>query len=305
MKILVTGSTGFIGRQLCRELQVRDIEFRATSRSAENFTINDFVSCDLENDPDLSSLLSGCNAVIHLAGRAHVVKDDSSHLYQRANEFVTRRLAEAAKASGVRRFVFISSIKVNGESSPNNAPFTALDIPNPQDSYGRSKLAAENALKEVCQGSNMDFVIIRPTLVYGKGVKANFQTLIKLVNTGLPLPFASITNRRSMIGINNLIDLIILAAISKKSSNQTFLASDDFDISTPDLLRLISISLDRQNRIFKFPIWLLRLIAVVTGNKTSFEKLTGSLVVDITSTKHILSWTPQHDLQSELSKAVN
>ena len=304
MKILITGANGFIGTHLCHELSNRNLGFRATARNANENNYVDFVSCDLETTESLDQLMDGCDMVVHLAGRAHVTSDDSKEKYRVANEFVTQRLANAAVQSGIARFVYISSIKVNGESSVPGLPIRQSDTPNPLDNYGRSKLAAELALQEICRANSMDYVIIRPTLVYGIGVKANFSALISAVKRGIPLPIATVKNVRSMIGINNLVDLIIATCINQKAANQTFLASDGIDTSTPALVRFIATSLNRRPRIFPFPISILRLLAAVFGKSSAIDKLTGSLSVDISHTTSTLNWHPPFSIESEIAKAV-
>ena len=304
MRILVTGANGFIGAHLCQELSRRGINFRATARNSNANNYADFVNCDLETAESLDQLMDGCDIVVHLAGRAHVTSDDSKEKYRVANEFVTQRLADAAIKNGISRFVYLSSIKVNGESSGPGLPIRSTDVPSPLDNYGRSKLAAEQALQEICSASSMDYVIIRPTLVYGKGVKANFSALISAVKRGIPLPIATVKNSRSMIGINNLIDLIVATCTNPKAANQTFLASDGIDTSTPELVRLIAKSLNRRTRIFPFPISILRSLAAVFGKSTVIDKLTGSLAVDISHTTNTLNWHPPFSIESEIAKAV-
>ena len=304
MKILITGANGFIGAHLCQELSSRKIGFRATARNSNENNYADFVSCDLETTESLSQLMDGCDIVVHLAGRAHVTSDDSQEKYRIANEFVTHQLANAAAQNGIARFVYISSIKVNGESSSPGLPIRSSDTPSPLDNYGRSKLAAEKVLQEICRVNNMEYVIIRPTLVYGKGVKANFSALVSAVQKGAPLPIASVRNSRSMIGINNLIDLVIATCTNPHAANQIFLASDGNDISTPALVRLIAQSLNRPSRIFPFPVFVLRLLAVVVGKSSFIDKLTGSLSVDISHTTSTLNWKPPFSTESEVAKAV-
>jgi UDP-glucose 4-epimerase len=304
MKILITGANGFIGAHLCQELSSRKIDFRATARNSNENNYADFVSCDLETTESLSQLMDGCDIVVHLAGRAHVTSDDSQEKYRIANEFVTHQLANAAAQNGIARFVYISSIKVNGESSSPGLPIRSSDTPSPLDNYGRSKLAAEKVLQEICRVNNMEYVIIRPTLVYGKGVRANFSALISAVQKGAPLPIASVRNSRSMIGINNLIDLVIATCTNPHAANQIFLASDGNDISTPALVRLIAQSLNRPSRIFPFPVFVLRLLAVVVGKSSFIDKLTGSLSVDISHTTSTLNWKPPFSTESEVAKAV-
>ena len=304
MKILVTGANGFIGTHLCQELSKRGISYRATARDSNKNNYSDFVSCDLETTESLKQLMDKCQVVIHLAGRAHATNDDSWDKYRAANELVTQRLASAAVQNGVTRFVYISSIKVNGEANTSDKPFRASDNPAPYDNYGKSKLAAELALQQICSHGSMDYVIIRPTLVYGKGVKANFSALVSAVKKGLPLPIATVKNSRSMIGINNLIDLIVTTSTNQKATNQTFLASDGTDVSTPELVQLIAQSLNRPTRIFPFPIMILKLFAAIFGKLSAIEKLTGSLSVDISHTTNMLNWRPPFSVESEIAKAV-
>jgi UDP-glucose 4-epimerase len=305
MKILVTGANGFIGAHLCQELSNRNISFRSTARNSNKNHYIDFISCDLETTESLNHLMDGCDIVVHLAGRAHVTSDDSQEKYSVANEFITQRIANAATKNGISRFVYLSSIKVNGESSSPGIPIRQSDTPNPSDNYGRSKLAAELVLQEICRANSMDYVIIRPVLVYGKGVKANFSALVSAVKKSLPLPIASVHNSRSMIGINNLIDLIVKTCTNPKAANQTFLASDGDDISTPALVRLIAKSLNRPARIFPFPTSILRLLASVIGRSSTIDKLTGSLSVDISHTMDSLNWQPPFSTESEIAKAVS
>ena len=304
MKILITGANGFIGAHLCQELSNRSISFRSTARNTNENHYIDFISCDLETTETLNHLMDGCDVVVHLAGRAHVTSDNSQEKYRIANEFITQRIANAAAKNGISRFVYLSSIKVNGESSVPGLPIRQSDTPNPLDNYGRSKLAAELALQEICRANSMDYVIIRPVLVYGKGVKANFSALVSAVKKGLPLPIASVKNTRSMIGISNLINLIVDACTNPKAANQTFLASDGIDMSTPELVRLIAKSLNRRTRIFPFPISILRSLAVVFGKSSVIDKLTGSLSVDISHTTNTLNWRPPFSVESEIAKAV-
>jgi UDP-glucose 4-epimerase len=284
MKIFITGANGFIGTHLCNELSNRNIGFRASARNANENSYTDFVSCDLETTESLDQLMDGCDIVVHLAGRAHMTSGNSREKYRVANELVTQRLANAAAQNGITRFVYLSSIKVNGESSNPGLPIRQSDTPRPLDDYGRSKLAAELALQAICHDNSMEYVIIRPT--------------------GLPLPIATVKNERSMIGINNLIDLIITSSTNPKAANQTFLASDGTDTSTPALVRLIAKSLNRQTRIFPFPISILRLLAAVFGKSSAIDKLTGSLSVDISHTTSTLNWHPPFSVESEIAKAV-
>lgn len=304
MTVLITGVNGFIGRHLSRELQRREIQIRGTARSSNHSNIKDFVECDLEQVLSLDKLVMGCDTIIHLAGRAHSKDDGAREKYFNANEDVTRRLIESAIRNGVKRFVYLSSIKVNGESNDPSTPIKVTDIPKPLDYYGASKLAAEECIKRVCAQSETEFVIIRPTLVYGKGVRANFDSLIKLVKTGLPIPLSGLRNKRSMIGVNNLVDLIITASTDPAAKNNIFLASDGDDLSTPEMIDLIAKALDKKARTFALPLALLRIIATVFGRSSDFVKLTGSLTVDLSHTVETLNWQPPFSTAQEVTAAV-
>jgi nucleoside-diphosphate-sugar epimerase len=229
----------------------------------------------------------------------------SESLYVSANVDVTRKLAQSAARTGVKRMILLSSVKVNGESTTINTPFTAQDIPNPQDPYGRSKTQAEQALWDVASGSELEGVVIRPPLVYGPGVRANFASLIGIVNRGIPLPLGSIRNKRSFISIDNLINCITTALQSSNAAGQTFLVSDGNDLSTPELIRSIASALHKSPMLIPFPPALLKLAATTAGKRSAYDRLCGSLTVDIASTKQNLSWTPPFTVQDSLQRTVD
>jgi UDP-glucose 4-epimerase len=310
MKILVTGATGFIGTQLSETLANSGHQVRDTARSvAPNCsTTHELITCDLESADNLDHLTTGCDAIVHLAGRAHVMSDNpatSESLYVSANVDVTRKLAQSAARTGVKRMILLSSVKVNGESTTINTPFTAQDIPNPQDPYGRSKTQAEQALWDVASGSELEGVVIRPPLVYGPGVRANFASLIGIVNRGIPLPLGSIRNKRSFISIDNLINCITTALQSSNAAGQTFLVSDGNDLSTPELIRSIASALHKSPMLIPFAPALLKLAATTAGKRSAYDRLCGSLTVDIASTKQNLSWTPPFTVQDSLQRTVD
>ena len=310
MKILVTGATGFIGTQLSETLANSGHQVRDTARSvAPNCsTTHELITCDLESADNLDHLTTGCDAIVHLAGRAHVMSDNpatSESLYVSANVDVTRKLAQSAARTGVKRMILLSSVKVNGESTTINTPFTAQDIPNPQDPYGRSKTQAEQALWDVTSSSGLEGVVIRPPLVYGPGVRANFASLIGIVNRGIPLPLDSIQNKRSFISIDNLINCITTALQSSNAAGQTFLVSDGNDLSTPELIRSIASALHKSPMLIPFPPALLKLAATTAGKRSAYDRLCGSLTVDIASTKQNLSWTPPFTVQDSLQRTVD
>ena len=304
MTVLITGVNGFIGQHLYRELHRRGIPAKGTARSSNSSNIADFVECDLEQTLSLDSLVIGCDTIIHLAGRAHNKDDGAIEKYFSANVDTTRRLIESATRNGVKRFVYLSSIKVNGESNDPSTPIQVSDLPKPLDNYGASKLAAEECITRACAQSATEYVIIRPTLVYGKGVRANFDSLIKLVKTGIPIPLGGLHNKRSMIGVNNLVDLIITASTESSARNNIFLASDGDDFSTPELINLIAKALDKKPRTFSLPLSFLHIVAKMFGRSSDFVKLTGSLTVDLSHTTNTLDWQPPYSTAQEVTAAV-
>ena len=310
MKILVTGANGFIGTQLSETLANSGHQVRNTARSlATNSPITrEMITCDLESADNLDHLTTGCDAIVHLAGRAHVMSDDpatSESLYLSANVDVTRKLAQSAARTGVKQMILMSSVKVNGESTTIDSPFTSQDTPNPQDPYGRSKTQAEQTLWDVASASGLEGVVIRPPLVYGPGVRANFASLIGIVNRGMPLPLGSIQNKRSFVAIDNLIDCVATALQSSNAAGQTLLVSDGNDLSTPELIRYIASALDKSPTLFPFPPVLLKLAATSAGKRSAYDRLCGSLTVDIALTKQKLSWTPPFTVQESLQRTVD
>ena len=286
MKILITGQNGFIGKALFTLLQQQNHEVRGTVRNEHqaNKDQNIVAIADINSTTDWKTALKGTEVVVHLANRAHVLNDhaqDPLTIFRKINVDGTIQLAKQAVESGVKRFIFISSIKVNGEYTDKH-PFTASDKPNPQDPYAVSKLEAENALHELSAQSFMKVIIIRPPLVYGQGVKGNFERLTRLVKSGTPLPFASIKNKRSLISLDNLLQLLVKTIVDPAVVNQTLLASDENDLSTPQLIRKIASSLGKPARLFSFPVVLLKMLAKLTGQSNTINRLTESLQIDNT-----------------------
>ena len=310
MKILVTGATGFIGTRLSETLTNSGHQVRNTTRSLapNSSTTCEVITCDLESADNLDHLTTGCDAIVHLAGRAHVMSDDpatSESLYLSANVDVTKKLAQSASRTGVKRMILMSSVKVNGESTTIDTPFTSQDAPNPQDPYGRSKTQAEQALWDVASTSELEGIVIRPPLVYGPGVRANFASLIGIVNRGIPLPLGSINNKRSFVSIDNLIDCIATALQSSNAAGQTLMVSDGNDLTTPELIRSIASALRKSPKLFPFPSALLKLAATTAGKRGAYDRLCGSLTVDIALTKQKLSWTPPFTVQDSLQRTVD
>lgn len=301
--ILLTGANGFLGRALRLELKARRYEVRAVVRSS---TQNNEISVgDIGPDNDWRPVLEGVDAVIHTAARAHVMNErghDSLDRYREVNVEGTLNLARQAAAANVNRFIFISSVKVNGESTVLGKPFTADGPPGPEDAYGISKWEAETGLKKLADETGIELVIIRPPLVYGPGVKANFRRLINWVRRGLPLPLASIDNRRSLVAIDNLVDLIITCIDHPAAVNQVLMVADGHDVSTTELLHAIGAALGKPARLYPCPANLLLIAGALVGKKTLVQRLVGNLQVDISSTRSLLGWDPPLSLEQGLRK---
>jgi nucleoside-diphosphate-sugar epimerase len=263
---------------------------------------------DIGPDTDWEQALRGTDKVVHVAARVHIMGDTVScplEEYRKVNVHGTLNLARQAAQAGVGRFVFISSIKVNGEKTLPGKPFTPDDSPAPEDPYARSKFEAEQGLHKLAQETGMEVVIIRPPLVYGPGVKGNFAKMIRLVEHGLPVPFGAIHNQRSMVGLDNLVDLIVTCIDHPAAANQVFLAGDGEDISTPELLRGIARAMDKPVRLIPVPAWILVPVATLLGKRAVAQRLLGSLQMDISKTRELLGWEPQVSVEEGIAIAVN
>ena len=303
MKILVTGANGFIGHALFSQLRNQQHDVIGAVRR----------SCDY---PDMTVLvdalswskaLTNQNVVIHTAAHAHVMNEtqpDALAVYRAVNVERTRKLAEQAADAGVKRFIFLSSIKVNGEQTISGAHFTSKSNAFPEDVYGISKWEAEQALHEVSARTGLEVVIIRPPLVYGPGVKGNFLSMLGWLSRGMPLPLGAIQNQRSLVGIDNLIDLIITCIDHTAAANQTFLVSDGEDLSITKLLRRMSESLGKPARLIPVPASLLQFGAKLLGKQDMAQRLLGNLQVDIAHTKKVLDWTPPVSVDEGLRRTA-
>lgn len=308
-KVMITGANGFVGKAMIRRLSASKVPMVAVFRSQPLVHEDGITEHILDIGPETNwdKALQGCEVVIHLAARVHVMKDtavDPLAEFRRTNLASTVNLARQAAAAGVKRFVYISSIKVNGEFT-SELPFSPSNMPGPQDAYGVSKLEAERALHEISRASGMDVVIVRPPLVYGPGVRANFRALLNVVNLAWPLPLGCVHNRRSMIYLDNLTDAIFQCAIHPKASGKTFLVADGEDISTPDLIRKLAKVLHRPCRVFGFPVVLLTLLAALTGKSSSVNRLTQSLIIDDSDIRNQLNWVPPYTLDQGLKETVD
>ncbi|EGR1167480.1 TPA: SDR family oxidoreductase [Vibrio parahaemolyticus] len=300
MSILLTGASGFIGSKLLEELSANNILSLGRDKP-EGLPSEKFFKLEIDNDTDYSVALSGVGVVVHLAARVHVMNDAVSNPLEEYREVNTRgtvNLARQAASAGVKRFVFVSSIKVNGEATSQDKPFTSADLHAPEDDYGLSKSEAERQLFEIVKETGMEVVIIRPTLVYGPGVKANFAALMNLVSKGVPLPFGCIkNNKRSLVSVDNLVDLIITCIDHPNAANQVFLVSDDHDVSTCEMVLQMAQALGKPTWQLPVPIWCYNLAGKALNKSDVVDRLTGSLQVDISHTKETLGWVPPQSLQ--------
>lgn len=307
MKILVTGGSGFVGHALINQLSYRH-EITCFGRRNPIGWNGDFVEGELENLSASELDLSGFDVVIHSAARAHVMHDESNNPleeYRKVNTHATLELAKLAADQGVGRFVFISSIKVNGESTENVA-FSADDSINPTDDYGISKAEAEQQLASLSASSSIDVVVVRPPLVYGPGVKANFASLFKLAGKGIPLPLGGINrNARSLVSLYNLVDFIETCAINPNAANQTFLVSDGEDVSTRELVEKLAAVQGKSPWMVPIPLALFQLLGKLTGKSAAIDRLAGSLQVDIQKNQRVLDWTPPYTMQQSLERMMD
>lgn len=298
MKVLLTGATGFVGSHLLSSLG--DDTVILSRNLVADYSGPQF-HCDLENYDFERNAFENVDVVVHCAARAHSMNDSSPsplELFRAINTTATLALAKISAEFGVKRFVYISSIKVNGESTHPHRAFKACDIPSPEDYYGSSKSEAESHLMELGKSTGMEIVIIRPPLIYGPGVKASFASLMNLVSRGLPLPFGFIqNNRRSLVSVTNLVDLIITCINHPKAAGQVFLVSDDYDVSTASMVKEISNALGKSSIMLPVPLWCYSLAGKLFGKQDVVSRLLGSLQVDITHTKETLGWTPPQTLQ--------
>lgn len=294
-KIVVTGASGFVGHALARRLHCEGEQVLGICRSDGNFGFPVAKMPSFDDPGALAESLNGADAVVHCAARAHQMQDtaeDPLSAFRKINRDMTLSVARQSAERGVSRFVFLSTIKVNGESTSGRGPFTPDESAHPEDPYGFSKFEAEQGLIELASETGMEVVIIRPPLVYGPGVKGNFASMIKLVDRGLPLPLGAVHNKRSLVALENLVDLIITCTYHPAAANEVFLASDGDDLSTTELLRAVAVAMGKPSRLVPLPSGLLTAGATILGKKAVARRLLDSLQVDISKTRDLLDWQP-------------
>lgn len=306
--ILVSGATGFIGRQLCGKFLSDGFKVRAAiwreDAASQNLLdeVEKYPIDSIGPNTDWNGPLLGIDVVVHLAARVHIMNDtlaDPLTAYRKVNVQGTEVLARSAAKAGARRFVFLSSVKVHGEESARK--YTEEDVLSPQDPYAVSKLEAERILARISKETGLEVVILRPPLVYGPGVKANFLRLLQCVAAGYPLPLARVGNARSMVYVGNLVDAISLCAVLPAAVGKTFLVSDGDDVSTSELIRRIGAALGRPARLLPVPPGLMRLVGKLTGKSAAVDRLLGSLTIDVSKIRKELGWTPPYTMRQGLA----
>lgn len=307
--VLVTGAAGFIGKSLCNQIHRLKIRVIAADRFATQLSegLESIPVGTIDGETTWIDALRDVDLVIHLAARVHVMHDadiDPLAKFRAVNVDGTLNLARQAAETGVRRFIFLSSIKVNGEQTLPGKQFTELDKATPQDAYAISKWEAEQGLLKIAQKSRMEVVIIRPPLVYGPGVKANFLTMMRWLHKGIPLPLGAIHNQRSLVALDNLVDLIITCLDHPAAANQVFLAGDGEDLSTSELLRRLGLAMGKPARLLPVPVVLLQAGAALLGRRDMAQRLCESLQVDISKARNLLGWNPPISVDEGLRRTA-
>ena len=306
----MTGANGFVGHALCAGAAARGMQVRGSIRHQCDLPagVERVVVGEIDENTNWWGALNGCDIVIHLAARAHVMHESAKNPleeFRRVNVQGTEHLARNAVASGVKRFVYVSSIKVNGEETLGGKSYAERDMPMPQDAYGVSKWEAEQVLHRVAEETGLEVVIVRPPLVYGAGVKGNFAQLLSVLMRGIPLPLASIRNQRDLIYVGNLVDALIACATHPAAVGQTYLVSDGEGVSTPDLIRNLAQALGKFNLVFPFPIYVMRFCAGLFGKSAAVDRLTQSLQIDSSKIRKELSWKPPCTMQQGLQATAD
>jgi nucleoside-diphosphate-sugar epimerase len=323
MKVLITGATGFVGKALCIKANDTGVEVTAAVREVVQVfskQIQQVKITDLSKKVEWESALKGVSVVVHVAARAHIMNDsmeNSLSEFRKVNTEGSLNLARQAADAGVKRFIFISSVKVNGEITGRNAPmrsdkkggardcFNENDVFIPTDPYGLSKYEAERGLLALTKETGMEVVIIRPPLVYGPGVRANFASMLKWAKRGVPLPLGAVHNQRSLVALDNLINFIIHCIAHPKAANEVFLISDGEDVSTTELLQKVAKAFGKKSRLIPVPVYLLTLVAKLIGKSDVASRLFGSLQVDSTKARELLGWKPVITMDEELKEVAS
>lgn len=304
--ILVTGANGFVGQALCRDLAGRGLPVRAAVRR-RGTPEGAVVVGDLAEATDWSNALDGVEVVVHLAARVHVMRESHSDplaAFRTVNVDASLNLARQCILQGVKRFIYVSSIKVNGEVTQPGQPFRHDDVPGPLDPYGISKLEAENGLKALADSTGLELVIVRPPLVYGPGVGANFGRMIDWVRCGVPLPLGAVHNRRALVYVGNLTDLLVAACQHQEAASRVLLVSDGADVSTTAMLNTIAAALGRRSRLLPVPTGLMGRVAILLKQRAAAQRLLGSLEVDIGATQRWLNWAPPIGFEQAIAATV-
>lgn len=303
--ILLTGASGFVGGSILEKIVQFSPKVIVRKLPLSVIPGVEYFSCDMNGATDYRSILHGVDVIIHAAARAHVMSEthlNTQALYDDININATVNLARQAAQRGVKRFIYISTIKVHGEENVNGLAFRYDDELAPDDCYAVSKAESEIKLQNIASAYGMEFTIIRPPLVYGPGVKANFATMMNFARKNPPLPLGAISNKRSLVAIDNLVDLIVTCINHPNAANQTFLVSDDQDVSTTELLKKMASAFGKKSRLIPVPMGLIQLIASLLGRRAVAQRLCSSLVVDISHTKETLSWKPPVTMEQQLAK---
>lgn len=308
--VLVTGPNGFVGRSVCQELTKREYVVRGALRKAKTIPngCQSIVVGEINGQTDWDQALKDIDVVVHLAARVHVMNDnvvDPLAAFRKVNVEGTRQLAKFAAAASVKHFIYVSSIKANGEATQVNKPFSEIDEPGPKDYYGISKWEAEQVLRKIESVSDMAVTIFRPPLLYGPGVKANFLSLIKLADKRLPLPLGAITNKRSLLGLGNFVDLICYCIKHPASKGETFVVSDGHDLSTAELFSKIASALKKPARIFSVSPRILGMLGRIVRKQDIIKRLVGSLEINSTKVQKKLDWQPPFSVDDELVRTID
>lgn len=310
LRILVSGANGFVGNAVCKQAVCNGHAVNGTFRTSSDVPkyIEPFVISDINGSTEWGVALREVNAVVHLAARVHFMREietDSLAAFRKVNVEGTLNFARQAAKFGVRRFVFVSSAKVNGESTLPGRAFTEADIPNPHDAYSQSKYEAELGLRQLSIDTGMEVVIIRPPLVYGPSVKANFAALMRVVQLGWPLPLGAIHNKRSFVALDNLVDFIVNCINHPKAANQTFFVSDGQDLSTSDLVRCMARATGVTTRLLPVPVWALHAGASLLGKVDEVQRLCSNLQINISKARSLLSWGPPISVDEGIRRSIS